>query len=300
MQLVERRWWLAERIAMKRMRKPQRATEAITALTVALHRRHLSGVQVVNIADHVLPDAPTVDVVPYLHYGAIGLNALEGYDSIIFVHGYYIPDAMLAEAVFPHLPPSQRPVPRISTHGGRRRVTWTGTISVEDQRLAEVFLFRLEADPALQAFGRVRFTVSPRTVVMSIQHHLPSRLGRVTTVPTLTAARVALGLRSTTDERFQREIQHLQPLLAQGQTLTAAAQSLDIAPRTAKRLAATAGLSLRKGRRGGADPGESLEMVPNSLYSLYKVGLAPLPDHGHLPSPSLEPIIITGKAVWTA
>jgi hypothetical protein len=238
-----------------------RATEAIGLIQAALLRRGLKDVKVMSAADPNLPSTPSPNVVPYLHYGAIGLNALEDYDAAVFVHGYYIPDEVLTKAVFPHLPPSKRPKARITAIGGRRRITWTGAISDEDRKLAEAMLFRLEADPALQAFGRVRFAIKPRTVVMSIQHNIQPRLGRVKTVTNLATARVELGLDGTADERHRHQIERLRALLAKGMTLEAASKDLGISYRSAMRLAAEAGIQLNKGRSGGVYPTVSAEKV---------------------------------------
>ena len=227
----------------------QRATEATTFLLAALAKRGLAQVKVVLAVDELLPMEPSRDLVPYLTYGAIGLNALEGYDTILFLHGFYVPESAISDIVFAELPPSRRPRFQVRIRGGRRHIDWTDTVSAEVQRYAQAVLFRLEADVALQAFGRVRYTIHPRVVVMSVLHNVLPHVGRISAVRNLTEARAILGLGRTVDQQHGGQTERLRAALDQGQTLKDAAGGLGISYASAKRLAAAADIQPGPGRK---------------------------------------------------
>ncbi len=215
----------------------KRCDEAMQLLRTALDRRGLNDVQVVP-ASQGLPELPSLLIVPFLTYGAVGLNSLEHYDTAVFVHGYYVPETALSELLFGHLPRSKRPQFQIRSEGGRRRIHWDDVVDPAVRRLARAALCRLECDIALQAFGRVRYTTRPRIVVMSVMHEVAPFVGTVDEVRNLTAARGLLVMDSTIDFRRAGRTDALLKEIAAGCTLKQAAERARIPYVSAKRLMA--------------------------------------------------------------
>jgi hypothetical protein len=231
------------------------ATEAIADLTKALAKRGLPTVRMINAKSSDLPKEPSPGVIPYLTYGATGVNTFEHYESAVFMGGFYVPEEALLDIVFADTAPSKRPKCSIECKSVvergvrvlRRRVKWHQPVDAERRRFAAAVLRRLELDPVLQAFGRIRYTIHARTVIMTSAHDVLPYVGRVTEVSDITSARSLLGLGDTHSERHKHQMTGLRALLGSGQTLKEAASLVGISYATAKRLIS----------RSGIDPAQS-------------------------------------------
>jgi hypothetical protein len=171
-------------------------------------------------------------MIPCVHYGMVGINAYEAYDTGIFLHGFFVPPEAVTELVFGHLPPRKRP-----TMTGRSGAVpiWNPPLSPEMQAFSQQALFRLEADAVLQAIHRIRPGISPRLVVFTSVWSLKRYLGDVSEVANLTLAREHLDLGSTVDGRRGRLCAEIQTLLVAGLSLREAARRVRVSYRTAKR-----------------------------------------------------------------
>jgi hypothetical protein len=145
------------------------------------------------------------DDIAWLTYGAAGSNRLKDREMLIIANSFYVKPSVVADIIFGHLPPDDRPQIHIDR---QRHCSIPGFEQYNE--IASLLLFRLEADVLLQAVGRVRQAVQPRLVVLSSWYDLEPHIGPVTTVSSVSEAREALGLEPTKtclrDLRIQRAI----------------------------------------------------------------------------------------------
>ena len=229
--------------------KEKRAHEAIALIEAALRKRGLGHIRIVLMGEDDLPTNPTLGVVPFLTYGATGFNVLEGYETLVAVTGFNVDNCILTEQLFPELPPSKRPTPTFDSRGGRRRIILPPAASDEDRRYANAVLFRLEADPVLQALGRIRQATNPRTAVVMAMYELVPHIGPVVAVPNITAALQALGISGTEVSIPDGQRAAIRGLASSGSTRAEVAAHLGVSIDTIKRRSAKdPSITFRKGR----------------------------------------------------
>lgn len=236
---------------------PHLATMTISAVRRALDERHDAvppgSIQILEPGE--VPAQPTPGRIPVLTFGTIGINAFEGYDTLITLMAFHVPAEVIRDLAFADRKPSDRP--RI-TLNGRRQVQWTNPPTDQDREQVEAAIRLLEVDPVIQALGRVRGSIHPRLVVFSSLHDLAPWLGTVEAATTMSGLRTLLGLGSMISVRHGRQQARLQELVAEGLTVKAAAGELNVSYATARRLAHAAGMTLRRGRPpAGEQPGAS-------------------------------------------
>lgn len=145
------------------------------------------------------PKTPTPTVIPVIHYGMAGINALEQYDACYCLNAFYISDEILSAQLHAAEPDAFKVK---LTHGtnvnGNRYVEVTDPryqLTDLNQWLAQTVFEKLEVDPVLQAAGRVRFFTKPREVIVTTMHDLKPHVGAVTEIRSLSAAYQVLGVK---------------------------------------------------------------------------------------------------------
>lgn len=185
--------------------------------------------------------------IGYVHYGRPGLNIFESFQAALFVHGPNVPKKAIADIIYADTLPEDR-VPFTIVSKGGRHIRFQRPVDPRLQRFADAVLFRLEADPALQAFSRVRFGTLPRLVVMSVAHKMAGEIGRTNDFQGLDPVRPLAGVGTTQGCKEDRQLDQIRTLIAQGHSRSALAQALGVSERTiSTRLKAT-DMALAEGR----------------------------------------------------
>ena len=236
---------------------PRLAAMTLSAVRQALEERRDAVppglIQILEPGD--LPERPTPGRIPVLTFGTIGINAFEGYDTLLTLMAFHVPAEVIRDLAFADRKPSDRPH---VTLNGRRQVQWTNQPTDQDREQVDAAIRLLEVDPVIQALGRVRGSIHPRLVVFSSLHDLVPWLGTVETTTTMSGLRTLLGLGSMISVRHGRQQARLQELVAEGLSVKAAARELHVSYATARRLAHAAGMALPRGRPPvGGQPGAS-------------------------------------------
>lgn len=185
-----------------------------------------------------LPRVPDPRIVPILHYGMVGTNSFEQYESALCLNGFYTRKRIIEKALQEADPIRGRVPMELETPAGRQRrvvpkvyTEKSGTLTY----LGAIYLHKLEIDPVIQAVGRVRPMTKPRTVVMFAQHDLSQDLPGVQAVKTQEEARALLGVPSLSEIRRFREALQVEGMLAEGMTYKAAGKALGFCRETAHR-----------------------------------------------------------------
>lgn len=182
-----------------------------------------------------LPGTPTPTVVPIVHYGVRGVNAFQEYESAYCVSSFYVPTGELNRQVHELEPEEFRTEITVVNGPGRLRRAQPLKGKASDAGLAEIanlYLRKLEVDPAVQAAGRIRFLTRPREVVFFAMHDLSREVGAVEEFFTLGGILAALDVpRPSTIDRWVQEIR-ARKLMADGLTAEQAAEVLGVSRRT--------------------------------------------------------------------
>lgn len=189
-----------------------------------------------------LPKTPDPYVIPVLHYGVVGINDFSAYETAYCLNSYYVPLKELNRVVQEAEPATFRVELGIETGPDRiRRVTVRRRENggIDARYLGDLYLRKLEIDPAIQVVGRVRFLTLPREVAFFAMHDLAPDLGEVTVVRSLVELRGALGIPSAREIDERREGLLAQNWMAEGATADEVAARLGVGRRTVfNRLAA--------------------------------------------------------------
>ncbi|MEO6594322.1 MAG: hypothetical protein ABIP94_06180 [Planctomycetota bacterium] len=156
-------------------------------------------VRVVSEDYTTLPDMPDPRVVPVIHYGILGVNDFEAYDSAYCVNGYYISSRELGRAAQSSTPSRDRVQISIDSKPDmirRARVTEGPDPGGVIAHVASLYLQKLEIDPVIQAVGRVRFLTRPREVAFLQMANLEPHVGPHQVVASLAGLRAAIGIPS--------------------------------------------------------------------------------------------------------
>lgn len=186
-----------------------------------------------------LPTTPDPCVIPMLHYGILGTNDYEFYESVYCLCSYYISDATLTRALLTLESDvfgiGLRIVSR-DTQVRRVELADSDPPGVDKLWLANLYLRRLEVAPVLQVAGRVRFATRPREVVLFQMADFRSELGDIEVVDSLADLRRAFNLPDPDDLDDEVALAHIEAGVSQGLTVADAAAQAGVSRRTAFRL----------------------------------------------------------------
>ena len=219
----------------------QPPAELVAGLNHALERRGKVGVRVVHWqADNLRPD----DIV-FLTYGATGSNRLKDCHVLVVANAFYVTPQIVQGILFGHLKPSERP----KVHIRKDRTCTVGNgADAGLNRLANLLLFRLEADVMLQGVGRIRQAVEPRLVIMSSWYNLEPQIGPSCVLTTFEDVRDAFGLPDTRTAVRDVKLLRAVTLARQGGTLPAIATAIGVSRSWLAAALAAAGIHLQRGR----------------------------------------------------
>lgn len=185
-----------------------------------------------------LPERPDPRVIPIIHYGMMGVNDFEEYESVYCASSYYVNGRELNRAVQETQPKRDRVRLQIVYDSGRNREVVVAPGEGPDRgyaRLGNTVLRRLEVDPVIQAAGRVRFLTRPREVVFFQMNDIAAEVGECRDVSSLAELREILGVVSGPELGTRIQGQELLALREQGVPMTEAARRLGLSRRTAYR-----------------------------------------------------------------
>ncbi|MBK9386591.1 MAG: hypothetical protein IPN34_17395 [Planctomycetes bacterium] len=126
-----------------------------------------------------LPPKPDPRTIPIIHYGMRGRNDFEHYDSAYAVNTYNVSSRTLNARLQEFEPEAFRVRMTIVEAQHRTRSVALDQANVEDidcTALGNLYLRKLEVEPALQVMGRVRYLTRPREVVFFALHDLSSEV----------------------------------------------------------------------------------------------------------------------------
>lgn len=181
-------------------------------------------------------------VIPVIHYGKAGINALERYDACYCLNAFYTSDDILTDQLHAAEPEAFKAK---LTHG--TDVNGNRYVEVEDPRymltdlnrwLARTVFVKLEVDPVLQAAGRVRFFTKPREVILTTMHDLEPYVGKLTELRSLEQAYKALGVERIGAKDSATRAKKALMLRAQGKSVREIAKLTGIPRSTVGRLVA--------------------------------------------------------------
>lgn len=206
-----------------------------------------------------LPRDPDPRTIPLIHYGLLGVNAFEHYESLYCLNSYYVPEDELNRCVQECEPEHFKTRLTIDSEPDHvRRVRIDRSVpALEDREwLGETYLRRLEVDPVIQAAGRVRFATQPREVVLFQMSDLSADLPSVREVVLVGDLLEELGLPSARDLDGLAQALRIEELLQDGHSSKEAAAVLGISERT---------LYYRRRER------ETLESAANTAKKRYNI-----------------------------
>jgi hypothetical protein len=203
-------------------------------LTDRLARWGLSATIVTDAYEH-LPKTPDPLVIPILHYGIVGVNDFAAYESAYCLNSYYVPEKELNRAV------QEAEAARFRVELGVdcgpdlvRRVSIRRRVGsdVDVHYLGNIYLRKLEVDPAVQVVGRVRFLTKPREVTFFAMHDLVPDLGPHEIVSNLAGLRDVLGIPSAREIDDYRDATRAKKWMSEGATAEEVAAKLGFGWRT--------------------------------------------------------------------
>lgn len=187
-----------------------------------------------------LPTSPDPLVIPLLHYGILGVNDFESYESAYCANGYYVSDRELNRAVQEAEPDTFRVRLEIESGPGmvrRVRVVPRGLPATGDLvGLGNQYLRRLEVDPVVQAVGRVRFVTRPREVVTFQMNDLAGDVSGVQDVRSLADLRRALKVPNAREVDQVVRGTHARQLMSTGLSAEEAGHRLGLSRRSVFRV----------------------------------------------------------------
>lgn len=164
--------------------------------------------------------------IAMLSYGRPGVNSYEGFDTAITMLAFGVSNEILTENAYPEVSPQNRPKLSIENVNGYRTVRIPRGSYKKDRQYLESVLFRLEADPILQAIHRVRPAIHPRLVIAFYQHKVPNSFVQYEETDSIGEARSVYGLPSFYQRKLSKTKAIVQSGASQGhdpQTIAAAA-----------------------------------------------------------------------------
>ncbi len=181
-----------------------------------------------------LPTSPDPTVIPLIHYGVMGVNTFQDYQSCYCLTSYYVPPDEFERTVQEFEPEAFRVGLSVRAGAdGIRRVELEPGAPDQDRRfLANLYLRKLEVDPVVQAAGRVRPLTKPREVVFFQMHDLEEQVGPYERVCTLSGLRGALGVPSAHDIDDLVDGLRARALMAEGRTAEAVAEEIGVSRAT--------------------------------------------------------------------
>jgi len=182
-----------------------------------------------------LPATPSPTVIPFIHYGVVGVNDYQEYESLFCVNSYYVSSELLTRTVLEfdqdlmHVqlkivsgPDKQR---RVRVAGGKKNQATIESLGTD-------YLRRLELDRVIQAAGRVRFATKPREVLLFHMADLRAELPGCVEVRTPTELRAAMELPDPKDLDRVRTAGLARAQLAAGVRAQDVADALGVSRRT--------------------------------------------------------------------
>lgn len=195
------------------------------------------GVNVKFLTDsfEALPKAPDPMVIPIIHYGILGVNDYTEYESAYSLNSFYISSVELNRHVQDSEPERFRV--RLKIVSGpelMRRVVIEeqGAVDLDHTTLGNIYLRKLEVDPAIQAAGRVRFLTRPREVIFFQMHNLVQDLGTCEELRTLKGLQEKLGLPPAKEIDSIVRGSQAQALMGEGLAAEDAAARIGVSRRT--------------------------------------------------------------------
>lgn len=215
-----------------------------TAAELLSERLARWGLSVRFVTDGTPPPTPADPrIIPFLHYGVLGVNDYTEYESAYCVNGYYLSSRVLAKRVQEFDPRANFVDLRICAGASRERrveIAEPGAADLGRSTLGRLYLGRLERDPVVQAAGRVRFLTRPREVVFFQMADLTPEVGPCVNVASLDALRRELGIPSAKEIDHAREATGLRARMDRGMSVEDAAAEVGISRATAfRRLSAS-------------------------------------------------------------
>lgn len=184
------------------------------------------------------PVPPDPCVVPFIHYGVLGVNDYTEYESAFCVNAYYLSSRVVSNRVQEFDARIDAVDLRIASGVHRQRRVEVAAAGDEDlgrSTLGNLYLRRLEVDPVVQAAGRVRFLTKPRTVLFFQMGDLAHDVGPCTDVTSLEALRAAMAIPSAKEVDHAFDGERLRALVDGGASIEDAAAELGMSRATAFR-----------------------------------------------------------------
>lgn len=188
--------------------------------------------------DQALPPTPDPYVIPVIHYGVLGTNNYQEYESAFCCNSYYVSDQTLMRAIDESEPNARRTTLKIVAGVNHLRQAVIGDVGGDARSIESVaneHLRHLEIDPVLQATGRVRFNTKPRDVLLFGMHDFHPYLAEYKDVRTLADLRAAFGIPTAAEIGAFANGVRISTLIENGATVAAAAARCGISERTAFR-----------------------------------------------------------------
>ena len=182
-----------------------------------------------------LPAKPDPLIVPVIHYGLIGVNDYEDYDTCLCLNSYYIDPRVLDGQVMEGEPGEAGNELRIESGKERLRRAVSADPIAADPGLVDLgnmYLRKMEVDPVLQAVGRVRFLTRPRSVITFALHDFAKEVGEVEECQNLGSMLRALGLPSPAEVDRHIQAIRIRSLMDAGLTAHEAADAVGISRRS--------------------------------------------------------------------
>ena len=185
-----------------------------------------------------LPPTPSPVVIPVIHYGTLGVNSFEGYESAFCVNSYYVSPATLNGAV--QEASSQADQVTLEIRSGPERIRRPVVIEGADPagvvaKTAGFYLDKLELDPVVQAVGRVRYVTRPREILVFQMADMTPQLGDHVVVESLSELRELLGLAEAREVSERIEGANYEGQVEAGCTVAQVAAAAGVSERTVYR-----------------------------------------------------------------
>ncbi len=176
--------------------------------------------------------------IPLIHYGVIGTNKYEAFDSVFCLNGYYISDTILSDSIQDLRASNGRINVEISSSGQPKR----RFAKVSDSRhrytdvagIAQPMLTALEMGSVVQAVGRVRPFTKAREVITFQNGEFPQAIydHEFNSLP---AIRAHFGIQNRRARNKTDQATEIQRLKRGGLTQAAVAEKLAVSTRTVGR-----------------------------------------------------------------
>ena len=176
--------------------------------------------------------------LPIVNYGISGVNLFEDFDCVYCLTGYYVPAAVISDAVQDLVPSNHRVSLDIEIQSEpTRRIVRVDSPDAVDTRLPQLanwVLEQKEADVVIQAVGRVRPFTRPREVITFHYGCLPN-VRYTLEFETLRQARSHFGIATRRVTDFELRAREIKRLKQRALTNEVIARLMGVSVRTVRR-----------------------------------------------------------------